>query len=255
MKRRTDKVKYGVVLVGLMFFAASVGWFMPCGFSQQVRELSGGKDAIIEVEYVFLPPTITDLRDGFHSVMMAGEKIQQDYGEPGSPVLPMSTVQILLSPDSPPAKLYSRSQVSGVEVIPGERVEIKGTYRVEYARAPRPISEMGKEDASAEPELPDAAIYGSDKPFPGRLNSSSMIQYLSGYPILVFGLYPVEYIPAEGKLSYYKSIKVRISLEPAVSRAAEAERMEIMPRRNVAGDRERVLRGIDNPAAIRQYEN
>lgn len=231
--------------------------FLPLsGFAQQVMELSGPRDRIIEVEYTFPPPTITDLGDGYHSVMVEGERIQQFVGKPGSPVLPMSSVQILLPPDSP-GKRYS-DRPAGVEVIPGEKVEIEGFYRVEFARFPRPISAMGREDDLEASERPDAAIYGSDSPFPDRTKLAPSLHYLCGHPILALGLFPVEYVPGEGKLSYYRSIKVRINLEPVVLGSAEAKKreegMKILPRRDLPGDRARVERVVDNPGTMAQYK-
>ena len=52
----------------------------------------------------------------------------------------------------------------------------------------------------------------------------------------------MRYIPAEGKLSYFESITVRVELNPAFKSTTQ-----LAPRQSVPGDRDEIIRMVDNP--------
>ena len=224
----------------LLSSAVLFGFVQSPARGQEVIE-SRADEEIIEVTYTVPAPDITVLSDGFTSVILEGEGFSRMFGSPGSPVLPARSVRMLLPPDR---------EVMEVEVIPGKKIAVKGEYQVEFARIPRPISAPPVE---TDDEKPDPAIYASSAPYPGRLDSPPTIQYLRGYPILTMLLHPVEYIPSEGKLSYYQSLTIRVKHGP-VSRALDRQSESIMPRRGLASDEERVRSAVDNPGAMKMFK-
>jgi hypothetical protein len=109
-----------------------------------------------------------------------------------------------------------------------------------------PISHTG----SVTPTLPSPEVYDSSDPFPGVLRSEVSIQKKRGYEILVFTLYPVEYISNEGKLSYYEDMTVEVDTEPFLERS---DRMLRRDPHHWAEDREEIREIVDNPEAVDSY--
>ena len=91
-------------------------------------------------------------------------------------------------------------------------------------------------------------VYASNEPFPGNLYSVVSTQFLCGYKILILNLYPVQYIPALGKVAYYEDMKVIVAHAPAGSPGLERAKC-----RGLREDRARVERLVDNPAVVHTY--
>jgi len=229
----------GCIFSSILIFALPLA----AVWAQKALEVSS-TDNVIEMDYTVPEPVIKDLGNGESAVAINERGFKSLPGETGSPVLPGRTVQILLPPDK---------EVNEVQVLPGEKVPIEGTYKVEFARSPRPISAPAG-SPGAEKETASVAIYQSDKPYPEKLNSSYTIQHMCGYPILTLNLNPVEYVPASGKLSYYKTLRVRVLCEAAPPKRTGAGTESIMPIRNLPEDKERVLGVVHNPTTMRGYE-
>jgi hypothetical protein len=233
------KTRSEVILILLAASALAAGG--PTAPAQQAIEGSRDEKGF-EVVYPIPPPSVTLLPDGYVEVILEGEGFQKLFGPPGSPVLPVRSVRALLPPDR---------EVKEVEVIPGKKIAIEGKYRVEFARAPRPVSAPALED---EGEMEDLAIYSSSNPYPGRLGSGHTIQHLRGYPILVMLLNPVEYLPAEGKLFYYESLTLRVRHGPEVRKLGEQRiKAGVLPRRDLPADREAISGAVDNPGGMKMF--
>ena len=152
----------------------------------------------IRVTYKFAAPEITQVGE-YHSVTIEGlPKLQ----EPGLPMLPIKTANILVP-------FGKRAKVEELRVICGNKVEIEGEYVVEPGQEPVPLNHTGP----VTPTLPSPEVYGSSEPFPGVLRSEVSVQRRSGHEILVLTLYPVQYIPQEGKLSYYEDLTIEVDVE------------------------------------------
>jgi hypothetical protein len=180
---------------------------------------------ILTQRYQFQPPTV-QLEDGFHRVEMPGT---WGYGNPGQPVLPMAPARILLPPGE---------TITSIEIVPGERVTLPGAYLVAAGQRQYPLSDAGPHAV----DPPDAAIYGSPEPFPGRLHDQPHVGLFRGYRIAQFALHPVEYVPAEGRLEWLTSVEVRITTAPDAGALAETARMI----RHDQGTVERVGHLVDN---------
>jgi archaellum component FlaG (FlaF/FlaG flagellin family) len=141
-----------------------------------------------------LPATV-----GYVSVAVDG---LPRWSEPGLPVLPFKTAEILLP--------YG-FDVADVTVVCGNKIVLPGSYMVEPGQQAVPLDYEGALEATQ----PDPDVYGSSAPFPGKLYSDEMVQYKSGYGILIVNLHPVQYIPALRQLSYYENLTVKVTLKPA----------------------------------------
>jgi hypothetical protein len=157
------------------------------------------------------------------------------WSEPGLPVLPFKTAEILLP---------SGFDVERITITCGNKVALPDSYMIEPGQQVVPLS---CEDP-LEVTQPDPDVYDSSAPFPGKLYSDDMVQYKMGYRILLVNLHPVEYIPERGQLSYYESLTVEVTLEAA--RATDDGGRNV---RHLAQDTEVLKETVDNLKAIKSY--
>ena len=121
----------------------------------------------------------------------------------GAPTLPVNLIKLLL-----PAK----TKVTDIEVT-GEPVEVtmpidlKENPIIPYQN-PVPIGDPKPKEIAIRTD-----IYDSNDPTPGILYDNQKVGYCRGYAILSLSLHPVQYIPAEGKLSYYPNLTINVELE------------------------------------------
>ena len=195
--------------------------------------ISAAGASVLQQRYDFDTPTVT--RSGeFDQVILAGA---WSHGEPGEPVLPKAGATLLLPPGE---------EIVSVRVIPGEKILLPGEYRVEPGQRQYPLSYTGP----AESDAPNAEIYASAAPFPGRLHDEARTGFLRGYQIATLALHPVEYLPAAGRLLYYRTLTVEIETAQSAQARETTERMIRQDEASVA----RVTRVVDNAPAVADYE-
>ena len=158
-----------------------------------------------------------------------------EWTEPGSPVLPFKTAEILLP--------YG-FDVAEVTVTPGNEILLPGSHMVEPGQQAAPLNV----DGPLEPTPPNPDVYDSSDPFPGGLYSDSMVQSRAGYRILLVNLHPVEYIPALGQLSYYESLTVEVTLKPATAAGSDTQDVRPLARHDQIS-----METVDNPGEIKSY--
>jgi len=160
------------------------------------------------------------------------------HGSPGQPIMPFKTAKILLPQDR---------DLQSIEVIGGKKITLDGTYRINYGKTPVPLS-MAPRSSSSNLNLetePIQQIYSASTPFPEKCYRALPLQNLRGYKILVLNLYPVQYIPKEGLISYFAGMTVKVHLKPA---------LKVSPLfRNLPGDKEKTIQMVDNPGAANSY--
>jgi hypothetical protein len=187
----------------------------------------------LTLEYTFERPEIGTVRIGdtmYHRVTMDGAT---NGGPVGSPALPNSPARILLP---------LGANVTGVDVVAGERISLGADLLVEPVGPPYPLIE-GPD--SVGPPTPDAAIYSSGEPYPSDDFQEIGIQSFRGYRILVLKLQPVEYIPASGELAYSARLRVVVQFDetenvPALFRGFDSDATE-------------ARRRVDNPEVVDSY--
>jgi len=189
----------------------------------------------IVLKYDFPGPTIAQsvfTYDGISYGSILMEPLYK-HGKPGEPVIPFRTVRILIPQDSEPEH---------IEVTTGEKIILDGKYRIEFGKTPQPLR---LRFGSVTETKPSKEIYSSAVVFPGKLYSQLPLQNFRGYKILILNLYPVQYIPKEGLLSYFSNMTVKVHLKPV---------LEISPLfRNLPKDKAEVIKEVDNPYVVNSY--
>lgn len=156
--------------------------------------------------------------------------------KPGEPELPSKSVQLLLPPGE---------QAVNVSIVVGQKIDLLGEYKVYPRQRPYPIGYQGKVEFTE----PNPKIYSSNKPFPEKLHTEIQTQYLKGHSIVLLNIFPVQYIPASGKISYFTEMRVLIETEPTT----EAENSFNHFYRVDKKTKSRVKHIVDNPEQIEFY--
>lgn len=126
-----------------------------------------------------------------------------NYGsisEIGKPLLPEAVFNVLVPPSA---------TVTKIEVVSVKKVELPGQYKIYPVQTPRTIS-------SEEPikfVAPDENTYKSFESYPGKLTDFNYTGTKSGYRICGFAVYPLQYLPATGKLTLYTQLALKITYE------------------------------------------
>jgi len=76
------------------------------------------------------------------------------------------------------------------------------------------------------------------------------VQSVSGYRIAFIDLYPVEYIPSQGKLHWYRSFRLRVVTAPSSEARLSSQRML----KETPGVLQRVEALVDNPGEMSSYQ-
>jgi hypothetical protein len=193
-------------------------------------QVLASNDNVIEVVYRFNPPVVTESGD-YDSIRIPGLNNTQ---VPGEPELPEQPVRVLL-PQGRQAKDF--------KVIPGKKVQLSGTYQIEPAQEPLPLSLPHP----IQKTLPNPAVYRKNAAYPGKISEAPAPQAKRAFEVLQTTLYPVEFNPASGKIYYYPEIRVRVELEPALARLSGQRRI-------ASGDKAELKSMVDNPASADSYQ-
>ncbi|MBN1871905.1 MAG: hypothetical protein JW800_04955, partial [Candidatus Omnitrophica bacterium] len=167
--------------------------------------------------------------DKFYRMEIAG---LLSAATPGEPVLPIQVIRILV----PKGKV-----IADFEIFTCDKIELGGRYIVEPA-----ITEDSEGGVHVEP---NRSIYESSDPYPETVNKLVRINFKRGYKIATFNIFPVQYIPREGRVSYYNYFYLKIKLSP--SEAADEAEAAI---RGLESDREMIEKIVDNPQDISTYD-
>ncbi|GAF98893.1 unnamed protein product, partial [marine sediment metagenome] len=168
-------------------------------------------DPVIKLEYVFSEPKLERINEYYSIYMPDTGKLHDDIG---LPLLPVKTAKILIP---------QGHDVKTINIVLGKKITLDGEFMIEYAKPQIPIGSDETVEAQQNEE-----VYSSSKPFPGKLHSVVSTQFLSGYKILILNLFPVEYIPASGKVSYYERMKlivVNVPSGPSPIRRAKCRKL------------------------------
>ncbi len=120
--------------------------------------------------------------------------------EPGKPMLPAAVVNMLIPPTA---------TATEIRVTPLDPYEIPGTYRIHPVQTPVPVS------SSTTPPFipPDPSTYSAKTPYPDKLVDWVHTGTKSEFRICGFVLHPLSYVPATGKLTLYRRLRVEVNYE------------------------------------------
>jgi hypothetical protein len=112
----------------------------------------------------------------------------------GKPQLPMKNIRVALPSDM---------KVTSLHILDEQLEPIEGTYTVYPAQKPLPIGTPFDQDRFMQP---DPQTYTSDQPY-----SQAPVEYigqcdLAGQAMADVSIYPIAYVPAEGKLTLLSSV-------------------------------------------------
>ncbi|GAH72467.1 unnamed protein product, partial [marine sediment metagenome] len=119
---------------------------------------------------------------------------------PGAPRLPRVVLPLIIPAGTKPTK---------VEIISQDIVDIPGTYNIVPAHPDVPLPMPGKTFVPEE-IIPNPDIYASDNVYPEveiKINGAGS---KSGYRIAHIEMYPLRYIPSEGRLRLATRITYRV---------------------------------------------
>jgi len=180
----------------------------------------------------FSPPSVI-IADDLTYLQMDNCQIA---GEPGQPAIPACGVQILLPPGE---------AITSIDVITSELIITATGVALDPIQQPVIISFPGP----ITPTQPDPAIYNSDDLFPAQLAQGVQTQYMCGYSIGYFRVYPIQYRPQSGEISYYPNITIKVNTAPSPDAIAAHSQNY----RGIESDRLRLIGKVDNPDYAENY--
>jgi hypothetical protein len=141
--------------------------------------------------------------EGFDQAMLEGCRLQ---GTPGDPWLPVKYVQIAIPQDV---------EVVSVEVNSLDRSQLSGSYHIFPAQTLQPLMDIPWENRNPQFASPNSDVYGLSQEFPGKVVEVLSHGFLAGQHIAGLAVYPLQYIPSEGKLILLTRIEFSLILGPA----------------------------------------
>jgi len=161
--------------------------------------------------------TLVSLPNSFHTT------------EVGAPQMPVTSLSFIIP---------QNVRVTGVRIISVEKNLMDGNFYLSPTQEEVPI---GMTPSFAEPKK---AIYESSSPYPGKIIELAGDGFLAGYHLAGVSIYPLEYIPKEGKLYLYSKIKFEIQY-------VDANRECVIPPLGLEQDYEKmILNSVKNPEDI-----
>jgi Propeptide_C25. len=149
----------------------------------------------IEHTYHFCAP-IVETQNGYQQINF---KDCMQAGQAGEPSLPWQSINLLLP---------MNHEASKIEIEFSNFVELEGAYNLYPYQNARPLSETENI-----PFAKDEELYRSSNVYPRNNKSGLNTYYLNGCSFAFSGFTPVRYIPSTGKISYAKTVKVKIYTE------------------------------------------
>lgn len=122
--------------------------------------------------------------------------------EPGAPDLPLQLYRLVVS---------AEEDVQAVSVGVADFECLEGNFQIAPVHPPIPMN--GTVDFK--PAEPDAAIYGSDEPFPANPVELVADEFLGGYHIVTLRICPLRYYPLSGKLELAKNLEFSLATIPS----------------------------------------
>ncbi len=191
-----------------------------------VAQFEMGEEKMV-LEYEFGRP-IVSRRDDYDWVKIEG---LEQYLRVGAPIVPVCPVKVLVP--------FSK-EVAAIRVVVVDEQQLDGRYYLPPAQSPYPIIYEGVVEATK----PDPAVYGQPVPWPGVYHADVTAQSKRGYQLFILNLFPLQYIPTTGEISYATKLRLEIDLVDApnsdVLRPSDKVKAELAA-------------SVDNPSVLKEY--
>ncbi len=159
----------------------------------------------------------------------------------GEPALPFRTVRVLLPPASDVVEVEVQAETAPTALA--------GKWRVEFGRTPVRSPRVNEPASVVLPaDQPDPAIYLSDAPFPATSGELASVQRMSGYDIAFVRVYPIQYAPLSGKLTFAPRLRITVAVAAQSKTSALALHAYSQDRA-----RQSVAAMVDNPEMLAAY--
>ncbi len=152
----------------------------------------------VEKTYYFSSPQI--VQKGDHQLIQFNSTL--NTGLIGQPSFPYQSVSLLV----PPGEI-----ASSVEIICENEKFLDGDFNLYPYQPSRPLSDNSKAVFKK-----NETVYQSTEALPLSRNGNLSTSFMNGFGFAFTTFTPVKYIPAEGKVSYYSKITIRITTTPDV---------------------------------------
>ena len=182
----------------------------------------------IEHIYHFGNPVVNE-HDGYQQIGFQG---CLSSGTVGEPTLPWQNISLLLP---------QGQEAIAINVEFFDFVELEGSFNLYPCQKPRPIS-----SDETIPFAKNESLYRSTEAYPTHSFSKVSTQYLNGTAFAFSGFTPMQYVPATGKVSYAKTVKVTI--ETATSRDDHSRKLWLTPENEAS-----IQRLAQNPSVLSTY--
>lgn len=184
----------------------------------------------IKKTYYFPSPEIGYHKDyhtiAFHNTLLTGLV--------GEPALPYCAISLLIPPGE---------AATSIKFIGEDEVTVEGNFKLFPYQSSRPLSEASRPEFQI-----NKKVYKSGNIYPEQPIGELSTGYLNGHGIAMSTFTPVRYIPAEGKITYYKKVTIVIETSPD-SKAAEALNNLTSSKKA----KNRLLNFAQNPEAASSY--
>ena len=191
-----------------------------------VEIVQSGANSLV-LEYNFSEPVIVKGAE-YDSVHIED---LPSFERTGAPIVPVRPVTVLIP--------YGK-QVTTYRVIPEQTRELPGTYQLSPGQQPYPLSYPDQ----MIPTDPDMSIYGQTSPWPQTNCQAVAQQSQRGYQLYLVNLFPLQYQPAAGKISFAPRLRLEIDLADCIT--ADEPR----PTENTKAS---LNKTVDNPGTLDSY--
>ena len=196
-----------------------------------VSLLIAAKADIIDKTYTFSNPKISQYGE-FQQISFDKTILTAKAGEPA---LPYYAVSLLL----PPGHIATE-----VEFIGEDIVYLEGIFNIFPYQPSRPLSETTEAEF-----VKNDFIYNSSEQYPKSQYAKLSSNFMNGHGFAFSSFTPIMYNPAEGKISYFSKVSIRIKTEPG--EVAEKALLNLSSRIDV---KKRLLSLAQNPEMIDNYQ-
>ena len=181
----------------------------------------------IVLDYSFSEPVVTS-GNQYDMVTMSGT---ESYERTGAPIVPVRPVTVLVP--------HGR-EAAFTSVIPLDTRKLDGTFQLPPGQKPYPLSCQGIVQLTE----PDPVIYGRSAPWPGVEYEEVATYSKRGYKLFTVNLFPLQYTPATGEITYATKVRLEINLADSVSAGALKPSSAL---------KARIGKIADNPGTLSSY--